>query len=271
MKPETILQSDILDIIFMNRNKNYGAYELRREYNKRLIKALTVTFLCAVILTVSWFVSNTFGKSTMQPLVISGIIELSHFDPEITTPKKQPIIQKTKAAVVNNSAYKIVPDDKATIIPTRDDLDNKVLGSVTIPGIPSDRPELPPVVEGGGTGPRIADKPKIPEPEMDQPFEHAEVMPEFPGGMEALKKYLMRNLSDPEGLEPGQKMVVIIRFVVGTDGTIESTQVLQGGDPYNQQVLNVIKKMPHWKPGMQNNRFVPVYFTLPVTFVGLED
>ncbi len=271
MKPESILQSDILDIIFINRNKAYGAYELRKEYNKRLIKALTVTFCCVVILSASWFISNTFGKSSVSPLIISGIIELSHFDPDITAPKKIPKIQKTKVAVVNNSAYKIVPDNKAGKIPTRDDLDNKVLGTVTIPGILSDRPELPPLVEGNGTGTKIADKPKIPEPEIDQPFEHAEVMPEFPGGMEALKKYLMRSLSDPEGLEPGQKLVVIIRFIVGIDGSIEGTQVLQGVSPYNQQVLNVIKRMPNWKPGMQNNRFVPVYFTLPVTFVGLED
>ena len=96
-------------------------------------------------------------------------------------------------------------------------------------------------------------------------------MPEFPGGVEGLKRYLLRNLREPEGLQPGEKVVVLIRFVVDKDGSIDEATIVQSGGHFDQEVLRVIKKMPRWKPGIQNNRFVAVYYTLPVTFVGFED
>ncbi len=103
-------------------------------------------------------------------------------------------------------------------------------------------------------------------------FRTAEVMPEFPGGIEALKRYLNRNLRMPESsLEPGSIVHVVARFVVGADGRVRDIEIIQAADAvFNIEVKRVISKMPDWKPGSQNQRNVAVYFDLPVNFVSSE-
>lgn len=100
-------------------------------------------------------------------------------------------------------------------------------------------------------------------------FDRSEIMPEFPGGMEALKRYLSRNLRMPDNnAEAGNIIKVIARFVVSADGRVNSIEIIQPADMiYNEEVKRVISKMPDWKPGLQNHRNVAVYFNLPVNFV----
>ncbi len=81
---------------------------------------------------------------------------------------------------------------------------------------------------------------------------------------------MLRNLRKPDDLEEGEKIVVIIKFIVEADGSIVNTEVLKSGGRFDEEVLRVVKKMPKWKPGVQNGRFVSVYFNLPVTFAGSE-
>jgi protein TonB len=97
-------------------------------------------------------------------------------------------------------------------------------------------------------------------------------MPEFPGGIEALKRFLIRNLRMPDNnLEEGTEVKVIARFVVGADGRVRDIEiVLPAGAEFNAEVKRVISKMPDWKPGSQNHRNVAVYFNLPVNFVRPE-
>ena len=103
-------------------------------------------------------------------------------------------------------------------------------------------------------------------------YDHTEVMPEFPGGEEALKLFLQRNLRMPENsLESGSRVKVTARFVVGPDGKVRDIEILRSGDEvFNREVRRVILKMPDWKPGMQHNRHVAVHFILPVNFVAGE-
>ena len=97
-------------------------------------------------------------------------------------------------------------------------------------------------------------------------------MPEYPGGIEALKRYLLKNLRMPDAnAEPGTIVKVIARFVVGADGKVNNIEIVQAADNiYNEEVKRVISKMPDWKPGSQNHRNVAVYFNLPVNFVSAE-
>jgi protein TonB len=100
----------------------------------------------------------------------------------------------------------------------------------------------------------------------------AEIMPEFPGGTEALKRFLIRNLRMPENnLEEGAQVKVIARFVVGADGRVRDIEIILPADAeFNAEVKRVIAKMPDWKPGSQNHRNVAVYFNLPVNFMRPE-
>ena len=124
-----------------------------------------------------------------------------------------------------------------------------------------------------------SENPGIPDTRAGAPVEtkrevldFADVMPEFPGGIEALKRYLVRNLRMPESsMEPGTTVHVIARFVVGEDGKVRDIEIIKEADAvFNIEVKRVISKMPDWKPGSQNHRNVAVYFNLPVNFVSAE-
>jgi protein TonB len=96
-------------------------------------------------------------------------------------------------------------------------------------------------------------------------------MPEFPGGKEALIRFLQKNLQQPNDFEEGQKVTVIASFVVDKDGSITGINITQHGrNDLDNEVVRVIKKMPRWKPGLQNGRSVAVYYKVPVTFVSTE-
>ena len=62
MKPEMILQTDLLDLIFQNRNKAYGAYILRSQYNQRLAKAMSITFAFALLFSMVWYVQSNYFR-----------------------------------------------------------------------------------------------------------------------------------------------------------------------------------------------------------------
>jgi protein TonB len=99
----------------------------------------------------------------------------------------------------------------------------------------------------------------------------AEVMPMFPGGMDALKKFLERNLTNPANLNEGEIVSVKVQFIVGYDGKLKGFTVLEdGGDEFNQEVIRVLKKMPIWNPGKSQGENVSVYYTIPVKFISSE-
>ncbi|WP_307996599.1 energy transducer TonB [uncultured Bacteroides sp.] len=96
----------------------------------------------------------------------------------------------------------------------------------------------------------------------------AEIMPEFPGGMAALMKYLGANIKYPTiSQEMGSMGRVIVQFVVDKDGTITNPTVARGVDAYlDKEAIRVISSMPKWKPGVQNGKKVRVKYTVPVVF-----
>jgi periplasmic protein TonB len=95
--------------------------------------------------------------------------------------------------------------------------------------------------------------------------------PEFPGGQEALMKFLSRNLDTPDELESGDKKMVRARFKVDVDGRVSLVEIVQtGGALFDKEVIRVCKKMPRWKPAIQNGEAVPMSYVLPVTFLGVD-
>ena len=98
-----------------------------------------------------------------------------------------------------------------------------------------------------------------------------DIMPEFPGGTDALRKFLQKNLQTPQDLQAGQSASVKIRFVVGFDGKLKSFETIDdAGVVYNNEVIRVLKKMPQWTPGKTRGENVSVYYVLPVKFEATE-
>lgn len=263
MRPDVILQSDVLDIIFEDKNKDYGAYALRKNYNKRVLQALggTCVFVGFFILLQSMGPAAKADKE----LSYNGIMIDMAKDP-VKEPEKQKEkpAQKKQVPTIQNTTP-VIKDVPETRMPPVDSLAGRQIDTRTN-NVPS---------ETGGTdpGPGQSDPPKNtttqtttdPEPQETGPLHSADVMPSFNGDF---ARFMLRNLRQPDDMEDGQKIVVRVRFVVTADGNIDDVQLVQSGRPdLDQEVLRVVKKMPRWNAGKQGGRNVPVYFYLPVTFV----
>lgn len=120
-------------------------------------------------------------------------------------------------------------------------------------------------VSGPAMGPPTATQEEGDEGEV---FEIVEQNPMFPGGNEALMKWLSKNLKYPASAqENGIQGRVLVQFVVNKDGSIVEPKVIRSVDPaLDKEAMRVVSAMPKWQPGKQRGKTVRVRFTLPVTF-----
>jgi periplasmic protein TonB len=266
MNPKEILHSDLLDIIFDNRNKSYGAYALRRDYNHRLKTATAAGVFIFITLS---FSINYFNPSAAISDAITWAKEEVDLTPisdekEIETPKPEhkPVQQQTSTEAFTNHIQIVDNNVITNQVPTVDDLAVADIDVSKKTG-----------VEPTGIPNPITPSPVAAQPEEKKPAEAAiQRQPEFPGGKEAWSRFLTRYLRMPEELAAGEKKTVLIRFLVSEDGSITQFTVVQsGGEAFDNEVIRVLKKMPKWIPAIQNGRNIAVTFSQPVTFQSVEE
>ena len=261
------------DIVFEWKNKEYGAYEIRQSSSKRLIIAFLICMAIVVFVAFLPLLVKTVTQNRKVADNISDSTRLIELQKELedqvqekdiireeTVPPPPPLkstIQFTAPEIV--SSDEITDDDQ---MKSQDDLaDSKVQISVaTVDGTDDEH------------GIDIADLDKhkvIAEDTESKIFDVVEQSPEYPGGPEALMRYLSDNIRYPViAQENGIQGRVIVRFVVNKNGEISDVKVLRGVDPsLDKEAERVVKSMPKWIPGKQNGKAVNVYFTLPVNFV----
>lgn len=111
--------------------------------------------------------------------------------------------------------------------------------------------------------------------EYEAPYVSVEQMPMFPGGEKALFKYLGDNIVYPKSAKKlGISGTVYVYFIIDRNGNVRDAEVKRGvkdGEDLNEEALRVVKGMPQWEPGYQNNKPASVQFTLPITFKLKED
>lgn len=268
MNSELILNSDVLDIVFEKRNKLYGAYTLRKFYNNRLIKSIGITLAVVSILSAFTFIpekkviniaDTTFvicsiGK--IHPLEVKKKLPNQRIKSTISSQKKflHPIIVEDKMKRDSMQEIKIVDLIGST---------NVIVPGDGKPGIIGENFTA---IEGGGGEGFVKLVPEIIN--IETPIDHPEVEPTYPGGINALRKFLERNLINPTEMEQGEMVAVHVKFVVGYDGKVQKfTVVKDGGNIFNNEVIRVLKKMPEWIPGKSKGQNVAVYFTIPIKFV----
>jgi len=135
------------------------------------------------------------------------------------------------------------------------------------PNVRSEEDLLSPALYGRETD-NMQEPPPVKKKGNEEPFVVVENPPEFPGGYEALMKFLADNVQYPkEAQEKGIQGRVICNFVVMKDGSITDVNVVQGVDPLlDAEAVRVLKLMPKWTPGTQRGRAVNVRVTVPVVF-----
>lgn len=267
-----ILKSDYLDILYDGRNKEYGGYPLRKKYKKRVtIAGLIAAALAFLIIGIS-LIEPKEKEVVMEDFKIDDVVlaDPPPLDPEappppppqaLPPPPVKPTVKFTPPVVAPNEM--VTEEDVPDVI---DPESNAEVGKITMEG--SDSPDAisPNLATTPGDGRGQATQPaQQKEPEI---YRVVEVMPEFPGGDRALIRYIQNNLNYPPEARRNQiQGRVDVEFVVQADGSVTNVRVVRGpAGILEAEAERVVKSMPKWKPGRQNNKAVPVYFSLPINF-----
>ena len=264
METNKILSADVLDILFDGRNKEYGAYALRKGYNGRLGRSLLVMGGVVVVLFMMSFVTRK-GAQRVKPTA-PDVVTLSIAPDHPLPPPPRVPVHVPQVATVRDVMIRIVPDNvKTDPIPENKDLENVKISTQTLAGTPDDV-VAPPEPLGKGIG-NVVEAPKV---EDDGPLETVEIEATYPGGVAAWLQFLNRNFRYPEAAADenvGGK--VMVRFIVDKDGNVSDVEAISGPDKdgLREEAVRVIKKSGKWLPAVQNGRNVKSYRRQPVIFV----
>lgn len=268
-----------VDMVFAGKNKEYGAYQLRKGTSGRNIKALLILVIAAALVGgfLAWKVIEQ--KQAEEQQAYMEAMELAKLQqqakkeekkkepvkPKVEMKKEIPVARETQkftAPVIKKD--ELVKEENQ--VKQMDKLDDKVaVGTENKEGV-KDR-----TVEAVRNDIAVAAPPPPPAPKPEvsnKVFDVVEEMPSFPGGQGALMAFLSSNIKYPVvAQENGVQGRVIVGFVVERDGSITDVKVMRSVDPsLDREAQRVVKAMPRWKPGKQNGSAVRVKYTVPVVF-----
>ena len=268
-----------VDMVFAGKNKEYGAYQLRKGTSGRNIKALLILVIAAALVGgfLAWKVIEQ--KQAEEQQAYMEAMELAKLQqqakkeekkkepvkPKVEMKKEIPVARETQkftAPVIKKD--ELVKEENQ--VKQMDKLDEKVaVGTENKEGV-KDR-----TIEAVRSEIAVAAPPPPPAPKPEvatKVFDVVEEMPSFPGGNGALMSYLNSNTKYPVvAQENGVQGRVIISFVVERDGSISDVKVARSVDPsLDREAQRVVKSMPKWTPGKQNGQTVRVKYTVPVVF-----
>jgi periplasmic protein TonB len=273
MNTNNILSAPLIDIIFDNRNKDYGAYELRNSYQKRISKALLVTAIIAGLAIGGTVLANSVKKNENSFRFREGniITEVAtEKKPEKLPEPEKPKPQEPQVKTEKLTDFKIVDKQEIEMPPpSQEDLTNAKIdlfkqGGINDPGI--DKPTAP-QNPGGGTG--IIEPPKS---EPDPIVEIVEIDAKFTGSW---KQFLEKNLNPNVPVDnsaPAGRYSVIIRFVVDKEGNVSDiTPLTNQGYGMEDEAVRVLKKAAKWESAIQNGLKVKAYKKQVIVFEVLDE
>ena len=268
-----------VEMVFAGKNKEYGAYQLRKGTSGRNIKSLLILVIAAALIGgfLAWKViaqkQAEEQQAYMEAMELAKLQEQAKKEKKKPEPIKPKVEQKKEIPVARETQKFTAPVIKKdelvkeeNQVKQMDKLDDKVaVGTENKEGV-KDR-----TVEAVRNDIAVAAPPPPPAPKPEvasKVFDVVEEMPSFPGGQGALMSYLASNIKYPVvAQENGVQGRVIVSFVVERDGSISDVKVARSVDPsLDREAQRVVKSMPRWKPGKQNGSAVRVKYTVPVVF-----
>jgi protein TonB len=266
MEINKILSADILDIIFEGRNKAYGAYDLRKTYNKRLLIALGVMLGLIAVLLVGYWISNLEGSGKKAAVVVQDVQledikeEKKNEPPPPPPPPKEP----PKVEMAKFTPPKIVKDEEVKAEekpPEVEKLEDTKIGTANQEGIKDDNLTAPPPETKG-----VVEAPKD-NTDYDKTFTKVEIESEYPGGAAAWMRYLQKNLQYPEEAQNNEVQgQVVVKFIVDKEGKVSDVEAISGPNELRGEAVRVIQKSGSWTPAVQNGRKVKSYKSQPINF-----
>lgn len=244
------------DIVFENRNKEYGAYQLRKRYNRVVLIATLIGIGVIATAVIVPYINASRNAAHKMRDAKEVIAEMSNDlqneaappppPPPPPPPAEQQTVVKYVAPVVVDS-MKVEDESKLMIS------DEQVETTVN--------KEVVEVVEQAREEVEVEQK-------EEEVFVVVEEMPEFPGGVIALRQYLATAVKYPViAQENGIQGKVYVNFVVNKDGSVSNAKISRGVDPsLDAEALRVVSTLPKWRPGKQRGAPVRVSYTVPISF-----
>jgi len=244
------------DIVFEERNKEYGAYKLRKRYNRNVSIALLGGIIILATAIITPYLSAKAAENRSKRAERQVEIKMENLDqpnqqvapPPPPPPPPTDVVQQQKYVppVVVDS---IKPEDVKQLM-TADQAQTEVTNK-----------EVVEVVQ------QVQEEVQQAEPE-EVPFVVVEEMPMYPGGDVELLKYIAEHTQYPEvAKENNIQGRVIVRFCVTAKGGVSQVSILKGVDPeLDKEAIRVVNTLPAFKPGKQGGKPVPVWYMVPITF-----
>jgi periplasmic protein TonB len=260
-----ILDQKWIDVVFSGRNKEYGAYELRRDNGRNTSKALVIALVLFVVFvtanTVINWISGFVPAAKPKVQVTKVVLSPPPVDLKKPPPPPPPEPPKPKIDQVKFPPPVVKPDAEVKEKPpTVKELEVADPGQKNIKGDKNADVTIDePVGESNA---------KVTEEDPNKIFTSVEKYPEFPGGLDAFIRYLSKHINYPAvARENGTQGRVIVNFVCEKDGSLTDVKVLRGiGDGCDEEAVRVIKASPKWSPGIQNGRPVRTSYSVPISF-----
>ena len=266
MEINKILSADILDIIFDGRNKDYGAYDLRKTYNKRVRTSLLVMIGLVAVLFAAYAFNNyqCAGKKAVvvvQDVQLQDIKEEKKNEPP---PPPPPPKEPPKVEMAKFTPPKIVKDEEVKAEekpPEVEKLEDTKIGNANQEGIKDDNITAPPSDNKG-----VVEAPKD-NTDYDKTFTKVEIESDYPGGTAAWQRYLQKNLVYPEEAQNNEVQgQVVVKFIVDKEGKVSDVEAISGPNELREEAMRVIRKSGSWTPAVQNGRKVKSYKSQPINF-----
>lgn len=248
------------DLVFQNRNRTYGAFQLRNEYDKRLMFIMLGILLTIGVSYGTYVIIQNLPEEKLPPPPADSTqftVQAPPVEEDVPPPPPEeppPPMERTVAFMPP-----VVVD-----IPVEDEIPpQEAMEEIRASTETNDTEEenFAPPVQG-------EEKPPVVEEKPEEIFTFVDEEAEFPGGYPAMMQFIQKNyVYPPTALDMGIEGKVYVKFVVTSDGSITSVQVergLAGCPECDKEALRVVKLMKGWKPGKVNGKSVSSVFRLPL-------
>ena len=266
-----IAKASLNDIVFEGRNKAYGAYVLRRLYQRHVTRALIIATAIFALLVffplIAQYLKDKLPKEPKKNLQENVLMDAPPLDdtkpPPPPPPPEAPPPPPPKLSTIKFTPPVVKKDDevKKEEVPDQEELKDKTVATVTVKGN-TDAPDLS---ELSGAGDKVVE-----EVVENKVYTYVEQMPQLPGGggngaiVAAIQK---ATKYPPLALRNQVEGRIFVSFTVNAQGDVSDVKVVKGlGSGLDEETIRAVKTLPKFIPGKQNGRAVSVSFTVPITF-----
>lgn len=252
---------DFDDLLFESRNKEYGAYQLRKKYNSVLIGGIIFASLlgCAAVII-------PFALTPRNEKAISGgsrfvQVQMQNLEP----PREELYVPPPPPPRENTAPQEIVKYVPPVVVDTVKPFENV---QVTTDEALAHSGELQ--IENSGTGPGDELLGAEGGTDSGEPFLFVEVMPTFRGGdINRFREWVQKRTNYPQAaIDAKIRATVFLTFIVEKDGSVSNVTVIKGVHPLiDNEAVKSISESPKWSPGLQRGQPVRVRFQIPLSFI----